>query len=96
VRLQHDPGGDPVRGYHHSAPVASAASSITAMLDPTPLLLAPDDTTLRQTVMAIGGFDRARQAILDRAVRIQPFGSLEDYRALIAVFDRVKQLARHC
>jgi hypothetical protein len=64
------------------------------MLDAIPLLLAPDDTTLRQAVMAIGGFDRARQAILDRAVKMQPFGSLEDYRALIAVSERVDALAR--
>jgi hypothetical protein len=64
------------------------------MLEATPLLLAPDDDALRQAVMAIGGFDRARQAILDRAVKIQPFGSLEDYRALIAVSDRIEALAR--
>ena len=64
------------------------------MLDATPLLLAPDDTALRQAVTAIGGFGLARQAILDRVVRIQPFGSLEDYRTLIAAFDRVEALAR--
>ena len=64
------------------------------MLDATPLLLAPDDAALRQAITAIGGFDLARQAIMDRAVRIQPFGSLEDYRAPIAVFDRIERLAR--
>jgi hypothetical protein len=49
---------------------------------------------LRRIVDQVGGFDLARLAILDRAVKIQPFGSLEDYRALIAVFDRVEALAR--
>jgi hypothetical protein len=44
--------------------------------------------------MAIGGFDLARQAILDRAVRIQPFGSLEDCWMPIEAFDRIEELAR--
>jgi hypothetical protein len=52
-----------------------------------------DDATFSAIVSQVGGPKRALQLLLDYAKKLEVFGALEDFGAVIAAADRVEDLA---